>query len=143
MRIIDRMETTELVCPRTGETILEPGESVNEDVASLMGYWHSDTLQEPSIRHPVLMAAWQQFVDQKRVETSSNGDADESGADSGYGCNVECTDCPTLEGLGWEELEAFLREFEQPNWVVYAITDTADHSTAWFVIDGGRCDMRH
>ena len=105
-------------CPATGEFILLENEPINEEAQSLMGYWQSDVISEPCIMNSDFQDAWDAYI--------QDGDGDEEDEDK--------------ESPGWEEVEAFLEKYKNPNWVVFCITNRGMacgpvSSTAWLVID--------
>lgn len=105
---------TNFYCPATGECILMEGEPINEDVQSLLGYWHSAFLDEPVILHPDLQFAWDSYLEKHEKDDEFD--------------------------YGWESVEDFLDNYLAPNYVVFCITTrgwangpVAD--TVWLVID--------
>lgn len=99
-------------CPVTGQPILQRDKEVNLEPKSLLGYWVDLAIDEPSIKDPALMAAWQIFQE-------SNTDEDQD---------------------DFELLESFFSSYTGKNHVVFKIsngedTHAAASETVWFVMD--------
>lgn len=117
MQIVD-LELTHLkfYCPATGEVILdEDAPPINENAKSLMGYWISEVLMEPTINNKSLETGWKKFV--KKTEKETDGDEPE-----------------------YDDIEVFMKKFKAPTWVVFAISTSGVgngpySSTVWLVVD--------
>jgi hypothetical protein len=101
-------------CPATGVQILGD-ELCDDSVPSLMGYWVDLSFEDPVLKNPDLHAAWESF---------SSAYAEENEEDS----------------PGHEDLTAFLKVYDAPNWAVFEITTSGMacgpvSSTVWLVID--------
>ena len=102
-----------LHCPATGEAILTEYD-VNENAQSFMGYWINEMITEPCVKNKSLQIAWDNFI--KEYITKNN-------------------DYPNFE-----EVEHFLVNYPEPNWVIYKITTRGMAcgpiwSTVWHVLD--------
>jgi hypothetical protein len=91
-------------CPTNGECILLEGEPINDEAQSLVGYWHSEVLDQPYIMYSDLQHAWDAYLEKSLEEQKKEDDYDE------------------FESPGWAELEHFLENYENPDWVVFCIT---------------------
>lgn len=115
MQILDlELKHFNLYCPATGEVILEDCEPINEDALALKGYWIDEVISEPFIKDDALQLAWENFIETYEAEHD---------------------DFP-----GYEEIEAFLVNYPEPNWVIYKITTHGMAcgpvwSTVWHVVD--------
>ena len=103
-----------LFCPSTGEFILLEDEGVNEEAESLKGYWVDEVMYEPFIKDKKLQQAWDLFIEKYEEEHADFPD--------------------------YKEIEAFLVDYPQPNWVIYKITTCGMAcgpiwSTVWTLID--------
>jgi len=103
-----------LYCPSTGEYILLEDEGVNEDALSLKGYWVDEVMGEPFIKDADLQKAWDAFIENYEKENDDFPD--------------------------YTEIETFLVNYPEPNWVIYKITTHGMAcgpicSTAWNVVD--------
>ncbi len=117
MQIIElKLSHSNFYCPATGEVIVdEDAEFMNENAKSLMGYWSSLVFEEPCINNKSLETGWGKFV--KKFERETDGDSPD-----------------------YEDFETFLREYNNPTWVVFAFTNTGvghgfQSDTLWLVID--------
>ena len=106
-------------CPVTGECISTDGEPINEDASSLRGHWASEEMESPVLIHPDFAGAYQAYL--KECAKDSEDDED------GY--------VP-----GWEELENFLREYNEPNWMVFNITVLRQFHWDFPLAAGQSCD---
>lgn len=102
-----------LYCPSTGEKILSP-EDVNENAKSLKAYWVDEVMYEPFIKDEALEQAWKVFIEKYEEEHDEFPD--------------------------YEEIETFLVNYPEPNWVIYKITNHGIAcgpvwSTVWQIID--------
>jgi hypothetical protein len=107
------LEHLNLFCPATGEEILSP-EDVNESAKSLKAYWVDEVMYEPFIKDEALEQAWKVFIEKYEEE---HDDLPDSG-----------------------EIEDFLVNYPEPNWVIYKITTCGMAcgpvwSTVWNIID--------
>ncbi len=103
-----------LYCPSTGEYILLEDEGVNEEALSLKAYWVDEVMGEPFIKDGDLQKAWDAFVENYEKENDDFPD--------------------------YTEIETFLVNYPEPNWVIYKITTHGMAcgpicSTAWNVVD--------
>ncbi len=103
-----------LYCAATGEVILEDCEPINEDALALKGYWIDELMSEPFIKDEKLQQSWDLFI--KKHEEEHN-------------------DFPN-----YSEIEAFLVNYDKPNWVIYKISTHGMAcgpvwSTVWHVVD--------
>ena len=71
-------------------------EPINEDALGLKGYWIDELISEPFIKDEALQLAWDTFIEKYEEEHD---------------------DFPEFE-----EIEAFLVNYPEPNWVIYKIT---------------------
>jgi hypothetical protein len=103
-------------CPVTGEVILDEKDTpMNDNAKSLMGFWHTELLEEPSIKNNSLKRAWDKLC--LDLEKETGGDV-----------------------AGYEDLEEFLKNYDSQTWVVFVITNSGvghgfSSSTHYFVID--------
>ena len=115
MQILDlELDHFNLYCPATGEVILEDCEPINEDALALKGYWIDEVISEPFIKDEALQQAWDAFVEKYEEENDDFPD--------------------------YEEIEAFLVNYPELNWVIYKITTHGMAcgpvwSTVWHVVD--------
>ena len=49
-------------CPVTGEQIIGDEVPFNEDAKSLLGFWHTEIIEEPIIKDSKLAKAWESFL---------------------------------------------------------------------------------
>ncbi len=103
-----------LYCPSTGEYILLEDEGVNEASLSLKGYWIDEIMGEPFIKDADLQNAWDNFIENYEKQNDDFPD--------------------------YTEIEAFLVNYPEPNWVIYKITTHGMAcgpiwSTVWTLID--------
>jgi hypothetical protein len=105
MRIFDLdLNHAHFFCPATGECILKEGEPINDEAQSLMGYWHSEVLDQPALMDSDLQEAWDAYLEKSLKEQQKEDDYDE------------------FDAPGWQELEEFLKNHENRDWVVFCIT---------------------
>lgn len=82
-----------LYCPSTGEVIFSIwNEFIEYRAIAVAGYWNDDGIEEPKINDNALQARWNSFLEAK----TKNGGLPE-----------------------WEEVIAFLRDFDNDDWIVY------------------------
>lgn len=97
MKIIQfsvNIETERMYCPSTDEVIFAPDfEEIDESAEAFIAYWHDEVLDEPSITDSDLESAWNEFY--------------------------EKWDDLTEDLDPCEAVEKFLREYENPQWIVY------------------------
>jgi hypothetical protein len=92
------MSVDRMYCPSTDETIFAPDyEEIYESAEAFIAYWHGEGLDEPCITDPILKLAWKKYY--KKWDESENTELDI-----------------------WEAVEQFLKEFENPLWMVYKCT---------------------
>lgn len=86
---VDRM-----FCPSTNEVIFAPGsEEINANAEAIIGYWHNEILEEPSIADSDLASAWDEYFEKWE----------------------ELTD----EIDGSEAVKKFLKKYKNPKWKVF------------------------
>ncbi len=85
-----------LFCPATGIQILSE-DDCNEDAPSFISYWLGDFMTEPTIKHEKLKLDWQMFYIENRQTENREPN--------------------------FSEIEAFLMNYPEPNWVIYKITN--------------------
>lgn len=114
MQIIDlELQHFNFYCPATGECILKEDEPCNDDAKSLQAYWIDEVMEEPMIKNKKLAADWKRFYARHRKDYQSDFDV----------------------------LEDFFRQYEQPAWVVFKLTNSGmgcggpTSMTVWKVLD--------
>jgi hypothetical protein len=115
MQILElELDHFNLYCPATGEFIFVEDEPINEDALSLKGYWVDEVIEEPFIKDEALRKAWDGFIEEYEVDHQ---------------------DFPEFS-----EIEQFLVNYPEPNWVIYKITTNGMacgpvSTTVWHVVD--------
>ena len=105
MQIFDLdLNHTHFFSPATGECILKEGEPINDEAQSLMGYWHSEVLDQPALMDSDLQEAWDAYLEKSLKEQEKEDDYDE------------------FDAPGWQEVEDFLKNHENRDWVVFCIS---------------------
>lgn len=91
------MSVDRMYCPSTDEVIFAPGyEEINENADAFIAYWHGEVLDQPEIRDPKLLEAWEKYFE-KWDELMEESDP-------------------------FEIVEKFLKSYRNPNWIVYECT---------------------
>ena len=63
MQIITlELDNFDFFCPVTGEQIMGEEVPFNEDAKSLLGFWHTEIIEEPIIKDSKLAKAWESFL---------------------------------------------------------------------------------
>jgi len=68
------MSVDRMYCPSTDEVIFAPNyEEINESAEAFIAYWHGEVLDQPEIKDPKLLAAWEKY-NEKWAELSEKLD---------------------------------------------------------------------
>lgn len=58
------MSVDRMYCPSTDEVIFAPNyEEINESAEAFIAYWHGEVLDQPEIKDPKLLAAWEKYYE--------------------------------------------------------------------------------
>ena len=91
------MEYDRMYCPSTNEVIFAPNyEEIYDGAEAFIAYWHGEVLDEPTITDDNLATAWQNYQ--------------------------EIWDELLDEFDVYELVEQFLRDYENPEWIVLECT---------------------
>jgi hypothetical protein len=95
-------------CPATGTPLAVGDEPINDDAPSYKGYWLAAYLDSPGISDQELERAYENFLNEEGISKPSIA-----------------------------QLEAFLKNYDAPNWVVFCIRSPSglDYSTVYHVMD--------
>jgi len=97
MQLLDlELDHFNFYCPATGEQILSD-DDCNDNAKSFVGYWLDEFMTEPTIKNKQLAADWEKFYDE--LEEKHNREPK------------------------YNEVEQFLIDYPQQNWVIYKITN--------------------
>ena len=91
------LDTDRMYCPSTDEVIFAPGnETLNENAAAFIAYWHGEVLSDPSITDANLASVWKEYY-KKWIESDKKLSL-------------------------WKTVEKFLKGYKNTEWVVLECT---------------------
>ena len=108
-------ENTLIYCHSTSEYLLKPGDmGLNPEANAIIGHWLDEIMNEPHIKDKELEKAWEK-------------------------CYNDYLDKEDDELHPLEVLVDFLKEYNNPSWMVYQITERGmacgpTYHTAWLVV---------